>query len=280
MKIGWFLFAISGQSVNSQDQIEDDLYKITKARNEMVMAIGRIDNFIHGGLREKPSIGARSGVSRPQEVKNKLNSRMIKIQEKLKTILDICGPGANKEINKNENSNALDTFIRGGSFDPNLPGFPGGTYISGLGDGWIPGSDNLNQYKKLNQAGQTDASIYGGISYGENPMIGFGGFGHDDSFGLDPNFDPLGARAHFDSNHRRRKRFAENQKVTKGLIRKKVREMNKSFEPMEEFLSENLKDCSEERRARFTAKIEKTKARVEKVVNRQGHNLMKKNKKD
>ena len=54
-----------------------------KARNEMVMAIGRIDNFIHGGLREKPSIGARSGVSRPQEVKECHSIFLLKMGYKL-----------------------------------------------------------------------------------------------------------------------------------------------------------------------------------------------------
>ena len=42
------------------------------------------------------------------------------------------------------------------------------------------------------------------------------------------------------------------------------------------FQSDNMVDCTESRRARMIAKIAKTKARVEKVVNRQGQNLMKK----
>ena len=56
-------------SVNSQDQLQDDLTKIARARDEMARAIGSIDTFIYGSLREKPAIGARSGTSKPEQIK-------------------------------------------------------------------------------------------------------------------------------------------------------------------------------------------------------------------
>ena len=65
-------FAISviiSVSVNSQDQLQDDLTKIARARDEMARAIGSIDTFIYGSLREKPAIGARSGTSKPEQIK-------------------------------------------------------------------------------------------------------------------------------------------------------------------------------------------------------------------
>lgn len=69
-----YLFGISvvtyiSISVNSQDQLQDDLTKIARARDEMARAIGSIDTFIYGSLREKPAIGARSGTSKPEQIK-------------------------------------------------------------------------------------------------------------------------------------------------------------------------------------------------------------------
>jgi len=283
MKIGWFLFAISGQSVNSQDQLQDDLTKIARARDEMARAIGSIDTFIYGSLREKPAIGARSGTSKPEQIKDKLNARLIEIQERFAKVLDKCGPGANKDITKDESKSELTGFQRTNdlfqpSFGPGGLGHP--NYISDMPMGFMPGSDDVNQFKKLDQTGQTDADIFGGIppgGFGGEHGFGFGdrfGFGNGGHVGLS-NFDPLNAM-NFHTSTRRRRRFADGQKVTKKLIRQKIREMNKSFAPMEEFVSNNMIDCTESRRARMMAKIEKTKARVEKVVNRQGQNLMKK----
>jgi hypothetical protein len=214
--------------------------------------------------------------------KDKLNARLIEIQERFQKVLDKCGPGANKDITKDESKPGLGVFQR--TNDLFQPGFGPGSighpnYISDMPmSGWIPGSDDVNGFKKLGESGQTDADILGGIGFGgEHGMFGFGdrfNFGNGGPVGLG-NFDPLNAM-NFQTSTRRRKRFAEGQKVTKGLIRKKVREMNKSFAPMEKFISENLVDCTESRKARMVAKIEKTKARVEKVVNRQGQNLMRK----
>ena len=68
-KFGFSISVIIYVSVNSQDQLQDDLTKIARARDEMARAIGSIDTFIYGSLREKPAIGARSGTSKPEQIK-------------------------------------------------------------------------------------------------------------------------------------------------------------------------------------------------------------------
>ena len=68
-KFGFAISVIIYVSVNSQDQLQDDLTKIARARDEMARAIGSIDTFIYGSLREKPAIGARSGTSKPEQIK-------------------------------------------------------------------------------------------------------------------------------------------------------------------------------------------------------------------
>ena len=85
--------------------------------------------------------------------------------------------------------------------------------------GFMPGSDDVNQFKKLDQTGQTDADIFGGIppgGFGGEHGFGFGdrfGFGNGGHVGLS-NFDPLNAM-NFHTSTRRRRRFADGQKVTK-----------------------------------------------------------------
>ena len=99
-------------------------------------------------------------------------------------------------------------------------------YISDMPMGFMPGSDDVNQFKKLDQTGQTDADIFGGIppgGFGGEHGFGFGdrfGFGNGGHVGLS-NFDPLNAM-NFHTSTRRRRRFADGQKVTKVIIQSKL----------------------------------------------------------
>ena len=112
-------------------------------------------------------------------------------------------------------------------------------YISDMPMGFMPGSDEVNQFKKLDQTGQTDADIFGGIppgGFGGEHGFGFGdrfGFGNGGHVGLS-NFDPLNAM-NFHTSTRRRKRFAEGQKVTKvtqifGIFKSEIFYPNFRFE--------------------------------------------------
>ena len=44
--------------------------------------------------------------------KDKLNARLIEIQERFAKVLDKCGPGANKDITKDESKSELTGFQR------------------------------------------------------------------------------------------------------------------------------------------------------------------------
>ena len=57
--------------------------------------------------------------------KDKLNARLIEIQERFAKVLDKCGPGANKDITKDESKSELTGFQRTNDlFQPNFG--PGG----------------------------------------------------------------------------------------------------------------------------------------------------------
>jgi len=278
MKLGWFLCLYGGTSVTSQ---QDDNVANLNAQNLLITSMGSISNFVYDQLREKPQKGiARSGTNKPEVAKDLLNQKLVNVQEKIMDALKLCGPGKYPPSKKDD---AVGIIAKSGGFrneikpdnkrppaliSGNLGGFPPTDFVpdfdgqSMIGIGFdTPGDIQRNPFR---------------VPAGNDPWqpMDMGGFNQVLENGL---WDPLGSRF-YDTNKKRKRRFAPGKTVTKGVIRKKVRMLNKSFEPMEEFIrSGYLDNCRTSKIERIQGKIQRTKDRIEKVVKRQGSNLINKN---
>jgi len=200
------------------------------------------------------------------------------LQQRHEKVIGKCGPGIEKErgfggITLEGRAGGWDTYQPsiGPSFGPSF-GSPFGPVDQGSDSDFGAG---------FPLSGQATADQFGmgfdGASFGYGFTGGSPFFGQSGAVGLGGNFDPLGARDFAESY--RKRRFAENEKMTKGKIKKSIQRLNKSFEPMETFLDTQLENCSQTRVSRLKAKVNKAKGRIEKVLKRQGETLLQKQRK-
>jgi len=295
MKIGLFLCFYGGSS-DANDSSEAER---VQALNDLIKSVGIITRFIYDDLRAKSP--SRNGISKPEMIKEQLDRKMIDLEGKLVQSLKKCGPGVTRQ-RKQESEGII------GRANMNMPGslqrpinlgMPAlisadkrpAKPIDGqtLADTFLPFGGGYEHFTGasflLNRVNVSNnlTSVSGDTDQGDDfgsPFNSFdhavpdfnGGFGPDD-FDIG-SFDPLNA-LHYTDSYRRR-RFAAGETVTKGVIRKKVRTLNKSFEPIEKFVSEAFVNCRPSRQERVKTKVAKAKARIQKVVHRQGSNLLNK----
>jgi len=286
MKLGWFICLYGGTTVTSQ---QDDNVANLNAQNLLITSMGPINNFVYDELREKPAKGiARSGTNKPELAKDLLNQKLVNVQEKIIDALKLCGPGKYPPTKKDD---AVGIIAKSGGFrneNKRPPSQRPAALITGdtMGYQGLSVPDLTGQFHTAQDFGfDTDFGQiqgFGRLEPSFDPLnspdlqaIPISGLHQVLEHGL---FDPLGSRFHDSSSKKRRRRYAPGKKVTKGLIRKKVRMLNKSFEPMEEFIrSGYLDNCRASKIERIQGKIQRTKDRIEKVVTRQGANLLDKN---
>jgi len=270
MKIGLYLFLYGSTSSDAtSNQAKPELQ--AQAFTDLVVSVGKISNFIFDDLRSKPQ--TRSGVSKVELIKDHLDKKVLNVQGRIKHALMLCGPGVENESNDDDDTVDLNrpNISRGGNFGSLElpPGFgPRPQAMPIAGERMPPGgqtyADNLDFIGGGN-IGSEHGFIFGGgsDSFGLSDrrqsldLDPFGDYG-----GLPQGFDPLGSYQ-FGSSYRRR-RSAQNE------LRNKIKKMNKTFVPLEDFIRKNLNNCKQPRIDRLEAKVDKMKARVKKVVKRQG----------
>jgi len=275
MKIGLYLFLYGSTSSDAtSNQAKPELQ--AQAFTDLVVSVGKISNFIFDDLRSKPQ--TRSGVSKVELIKDHLDKKVLNVQGRIKHALMLCGPGVETPA---DGGNAIDDLSqtgisRGGSFGGGLelpPGFgPRPQAMPIAGDRMPPGGQTYAD--NLDFIGGTSIGSEHGFVFGGGSDT-FGGFADrrqtldlnpfgpmPDYGGMPQGFDPLGAY-NFGTSYRRR-RSAQSE------LRNKIKKMNKTFVPLENFIRNNLNNCKKPRIERLEAKVDKMKARVKKVVKRQG----------
>lgn len=252
-----------------------------QAKDKLTRANGMASRFIYDELKQI-SLGARSNglQAKPEITQTRLNNRLVDIELRMEKVLDRCGPGAERRSRKNGTDSPINLEGRAGGW---------GSHDLGGGLGLPLESGRISALDRPEIAGQPNGlgtiGFEGSMNFGpsgfdpleglfdRNPFFsqssglhGIGGHG---------GFDPLGALLHHTATRRRRRRYADGERVTKAKIQKKIKRLQASFEPMESFLETELENCSSERVASLRHKVTKVKDRVEKVLKRQGETILK-----
>lgn len=274
MKIGLYLFLYGSTSDASEQQASPELQQ---AYSDLVVRVGKISSFIYDDLKSKPQ--TRSGVSKPEEIKDHLDKKVINVKERIKHALALCGPGVEQQKKNGQDDYDLINISRAGA-GLGIPAHlerPQAAHIAG--ERGPPGGQTLAEDLNFNTgggfAGEHGFGLMSPLDFGDDAnnvpsllsdrhgAFGFSPFNQiGGGGGFDPSFDPLGS-ASFGSSWRRR-RSAQSD------LRKKIKKMNRTFVPLQSFIRENLSNCREPRILRLEAKVNKMKSRVEKVVKRQG----------
>lgn len=275
MKIGLYLF-LYGSTSDASEQTKPELQQ---AYSDLVVRVGKISSFIYDDLKSKPQ--TRSGVSKPEEIKDHLDKKVINVKERIKHALMLCGPGVEQQRKSQDDYDLINISRAGAGLG--IPAHlerPQAAHIAG--ERGPPGGQTLAEDLNFNTgggfAGEHGFGLMSPLDFGDDdnnvPSLlsdrhgafgvsfpNFNQLGGGDGFnGL--GFDPLGSQS-FGTSWRRR-RSAQSD------LRKKIKKMNRTFVPLQSFIRENLSNCREPRILRLEAKVDKMKSRVEKVVKRQG----------
>jgi len=277
----------------------DKISNVGSAIDLLARATGKANLFLYDELKATVKLG-RSGEGAPQETtQDRLNMRITHLENRLIDVVKRCGPGVEKQRNGKKN----DIMIE----DRSLGFLPVGPPMAQ--------SDRISMKEQLK--GQTVADELGDFDFGGHSMPfqrpDFFGMSVNVPLG---RFDPLGAAQYHEPDGgndigiigtngmntipeipvdsgmgfpfegpsrfpfgRRRRRYAKGEKVSKAKINKKIQRLNSSFEPMESFLDEQLENCSSTRVEILKQKVNKVKARIAKVVNRQGESVLQRQRK-
>jgi len=278
----------------------DKTSSVGSAIDLLARATGKANLFLYDELKATVKLG-RSGEGAPQETtQDRLNMRITHLENRLIDVVKRCGPGVEKQRNGKKN----DIMIE----DRSLGFLPIGAPMAQ--------SDRISMKEQMK--GQTVADELGDFDFGGHSMPfqrpDFFGMSVNVPLG---RFDPLGAAQYHETDGdaniigtngmdgdaafpsipvdagmgfpfegpagfpfgRRRRRYAKGEKVSKAKINKKIQRLNSSFEPMESFLDEQLENCSSTRVEILKQKVNKVKARIAKVVNRQGESVLQRQRK-
>lgn len=282
MKIAVLFASIGNVYPSANDQNLQSLGQLYKAH-------GAIANFVYEQLPARPTVRKLGGRSKSAtaQTQERLSKRLLELQERQEHIVKRCGPGGFKTVaggKKQDDSDAKDgspLILSRGKFDSNLdllrPSHS--TFLPDIKSQEISALDFDEQADTFVPSGQAVAGgliespffdrIGGrGPSYGPGfgPMAsgGYGGFPLAD-------FDPLGA-GNFETSVRKRRDTVdlEDIRATRKEMIKKIKELEKVFSELEDFVASNLSDCSAQRVKLHKYKLDKVKGRFQKVIERQG----------
>ncbi|CBY21821.1 unnamed protein product [Oikopleura dioica] len=279
MKIAVLFASIGNVYPSANDQNLQSLGQLYKAH-------GAIANFVYEQLPARPTVRKLGGRSKSAtaQTQERLSKRLLELQERQEHIVKRCGPGGFKSEKGTKDSDDQDgspLILSRGKFDSNLdllrPSHS--TFLPDIKSQEISALDFDEPTDPFVPSGQAVAGgliespffdrIGGrGPSYGPGfgPMAqgGYGGFQLED-------FDPLGA-GNFESSVRKRRETVdlEDIRATRKEMIKKIKELEKVFSELEDFVASNLSDCSAQRVKLHKYKLDKVKGRFQKVIERQG----------
>jgi len=282
MKIAVLFASIGNVYPSANDQNLQSLGQLYKAH-------GAIANFVYEQLPARPTVRKLGGRSKSAtaQTQERLSKRLLELQERQEHIVKRCGPGGFKTVaggKKQDDNDAQDgspLILSRGKFDSNLDLLrpSPSTFLPDIKSQEISALDFDEQADTFVPSGQAVAGgliespffdrIGGrGPSYGPGfgPMAsgGYGGFPLAD-------FDPLGA-GNFETSVRKRRDTVdlEDIRATRKEMIKKIKELEKVFSELEDFVASNLSDCSAQRVKLHKYKLDKVKGRFQKVIERQG----------
>jgi len=272
-------------TVNSSTEGVD---KSIGAMEVLVRAHGKASQFLYDELRSVIKISRTSGepLEKPEITQDRLAKRLLDLQTRHEKVLGKCGPGVEKPKKADLGIDLEGRAGGWGTYQPIGPSFGPSFDFGSIGPGIGFDGDGTADRISGSLAGQTAADRLGlgfdiGGSFGGYDQSGpQGAFAQSGQIGLGL-FDPLGAGDFIDSYRRKRSvdKDGKKKRVTRAQINKKIQRLNSSFEPMETFLDTQLDNCSTARVMRLKTKVSKAKARIHKVIKRQGETLLQKQRK-
>ncbi|CAG5106059.1 Oidioi.mRNA.OKI2018_I69.chr1.g2664.t1.cds [Oikopleura dioica] len=255
---------------------------------QLYKAHGAIANFVYERLTARPTVRklgrSKSATAQTQE---RLTARLLELQERQEHIVKRCGPGGSKAIAQ-ERKKEVDSLDGGDliasrgkfeNFDLLRPGHSSflpdikSQEISAL-DFEEPADDFIPSGQP-SAGGLIDTPFFDRLG-GRGPSFGSAGFGP--GFGPAANgfqglqgFDPLNSMDYETSVRKRRDTVdLEDIRATRKDMQKKIKELEKVFVELEDFVANNLSDCSTKRIKLHQYKLDKVKGRFQKVIERQG----------
>jgi len=285
MKIAVLFASIGNVYPSANDQNLQSLGQLYKAH-------GAIANFVYEQLPARPAVRKLGGRSKSAtaQTQERLSKRLLELQDRQEQIVKRCGPGGFKAVQeeqkkqtKNDDEDGSPLILSRGKFDSNLdllrPSHS--TFLPDIKSQEISALDFDEPADTFVPSGQAVAGgliespffdrIGGrgpsyGPGYGPVASGGYGGFPLAD-------FDPLGA-GDFDTSVRKRRDTVsvdlEDIRATRKEMIKKIKELEKVFSELEDFVASNLSDCSAQRVKLHKYKLDKVKGRFQKVIERQG----------